>query len=431
MRRSEVLNRLGAGDQTPPVLVVENQTVKDIIALIKYKHLKCADDYDKISNLFWKGNIYDTAEALWNFAKKNIYYTIESEDIQTVSAPAVILNRGFGDCKHYSLFIAGILSSLQRKGKPVEWSYRFASYSILDPTPGHVFVIVKDMDGSEIWIDPVLDEFNFHKPYVYGVDKTVSTGRVGSLGAIHSVYVMRPTKGLSQLRGSEVVGAMTTAQTGQIIEKVAPSLAAIPVVGWIAAGVGTLGGFFLATFGSNYLASTQVRWLDQLFEYFVLNRPGVTSDNKVTESNIPMAHNWFATVLGVPVYDRLRFNSLAGATGSPAVDGSIQTRVLDYLKYPDVIAAHVTYNQAYTAAQIAGTMNLHGAPGSWAGMTAAASLIDYGANPVQPVATMPGAGGMSFVDNLAARFNIPVWMIYGAGGLLIYLLFFNKKHGHA
>jgi hypothetical protein len=79
---------------------------------------------------------------------------MEPEQRQTTKSPAAMMAQGFGDCKHYALFCAGVLDALNRRGKKIDWCYRFASYSFFAPEPEHVFIVVKDQ-GKEIWIDPV------------------------------------------------------------------------------------------------------------------------------------------------------------------------------------------------------------------------------------------------------------------------------------
>lgn len=423
MTKNEVLKNLGdpVGDS---VMITRNQNVRDIINLIKIKHLKCARDYDKIANSFWTGDIYTTCEKLWKWCKKNIGYNIESEEVQTISPPSVILARGSGDCKHYSLFIAGVLDALRRRGENIDWNYRFASYNPFDPTPGHVFVVVND-NGNEIWIDPVLHSFDNHKPFMYAVDKTIFTAKKpGRMNGIN-VYERRNI-GLSRLRGHEVLG--TTKETGQLIQKISPALAVVPVVGWAAAAAGEVVGFFLTVFGSKYSSTTKVRWLTQAYEFYVLAHGGVTSDNKVNESYVPTAQKWFSIVLGVPIYDICRWHTLRGEncdTGK-SLNMSDSQAANNFLQYGDVKQAGVTYAQALEAAQIAKTMQYKSGdqPGIWAKMLAAPSLIDY---QKQQTATAPGSSTASmmnagFLSDFADKLGVPSWVLLlglGIGGYML------------
>lgn len=147
-------------------MLVKNHNVDDIMHAIVTKHNKHFSDYDKISEKFWAGNAKDTAKGLFNFLKKNVQYEIESDKKQTVKSPGAITNDLYGDCKHYASFINGVLHSLQRKGYPIGGlQYRYAGYDASNDGVHHVFAVMKD-GTEEIWIDPVLSWFNYHKPYI-------------------------------------------------------------------------------------------------------------------------------------------------------------------------------------------------------------------------------------------------------------------------
>lgn len=131
------------------------QHVNDIINDILICHREFRSHYDIIGPAFADVDLYSTCERLYNFCSDNIWYEEETEDCQTTAIPAGILVRGHGDCKHYASFIAGCLDAIGRyEGKKIDFEYCFASYKKDQRTPYHVFVIVRDVDGSEIWIDP-------------------------------------------------------------------------------------------------------------------------------------------------------------------------------------------------------------------------------------------------------------------------------------
>lgn len=134
-------------------LVKKNQSVNDIIIEILSAHEDFSRQYDQICRYFWKGSVKGTADFIFDFLKKNIKYKIEPEERQSVQSPAAILNNAEGDCKHYASFAAGILDALRRTGKKIDWRYCFASYSLIDRDPEHIFVKVKGA-GRDIWIDP-------------------------------------------------------------------------------------------------------------------------------------------------------------------------------------------------------------------------------------------------------------------------------------
>ncbi len=154
---------------------VDDQNVFDIVKHTLRVHGKYAPDYDQISDLFWRGNAWDTAQCVFDFCKQNIPYKREPSSTQTVKSPSQIVADGMNrkvpqDCKHYGLFIVGVLDSLKRKGRPVEPMYRFASDVPGQKYPKHVFGLVKTKQG-DIWVDPVLKELHKYHRYYYFLDK--------------------------------------------------------------------------------------------------------------------------------------------------------------------------------------------------------------------------------------------------------------------
>lgn len=365
MTRQYLLNKIGRASP-PEKMVIEDQDAYDIIKRMVLKHKSCACDYDRIASDFDAPDVYQVAEKLWNFCKNNIAYDEESITRQEVSAPQTILKKGHCDCKGYALFIGGVLDALSRQGWNIKWKYRFASDDLFNEIPGHVFIVINDQ-GNEIWIDPVLGQFNQDHFFPYYIDKKINVpDAVGRCGYTDPVAV-----------GS-------TYTTGVMISKVSPALAAIPVVGWIGAAGGELIGAFLQIFGSRYNTSTDVRWLTAKFEYYVLGNAGATSDNHVNENDTANAQKWFSTVLGVPIYDQLRYHALRGT--SPQTGRSLnitrEQRAMNYLaSAPDAVKLGVNFNDAYAATYPADQFkenNIDGnvPPGSWKSFVAAPSLIE-------------------------------------------------------
>jgi len=151
-------------------IIVHEQGTNDIIKAILSAHKIYASDYDKISQLFWTGDVKTTCYKIWKFLKDNIKYIIDSESSQKIMSPAAILAYQGNDCKNYSLFTIGILDSLKRKNIiSNKLCYRFASYKILDEIPHHVFAVVV-VGSEEVWIDAVLPTFNQKKTYYHKID---------------------------------------------------------------------------------------------------------------------------------------------------------------------------------------------------------------------------------------------------------------------
>jgi hypothetical protein len=170
-----LLNRLTPLQGINKVIKI-NQSVGDIISGILNTHNYWKNDYDIICLNFNEKTPYLIGKKIFDFLKNHTHYVIESDNQQTLRSPAAILKLGSDkkiglDCKSYSLFIGGVLDALNRKGKNINWCYRFASYKFTDKLPHHVFVVINPGSSKEIWIDPVLPLFNEKKQYFYKVDR--------------------------------------------------------------------------------------------------------------------------------------------------------------------------------------------------------------------------------------------------------------------
>jgi hypothetical protein len=170
-------------------LLVNEQQVKDIVSAMLDAHKKYASEYDKISDYFYAGGAVQTAKKVYEFLKKSVKYTIDSEASQKIMSPSAIISVGRNDCKNYALFIVGILDSLRRKGKfKNKVFYRFASYKLLDEIPHHTFAVFIDDQGNEIFVDPVLSSFNERKTYFHKIDKSPKM----SLYSVSGIFTKKP-----------------------------------------------------------------------------------------------------------------------------------------------------------------------------------------------------------------------------------------------
>ena len=151
--------------------IVNDQDVFDIMREIRNMHREAAPQYDVIAPEFWAGNAHKTAQKIFTFCKQ-IPYREEPKTAQTVKTPAQIISDGMAgniasDCKHYALMCCGIADALNRAGYPIKARYRFASDRPGDRYPRHVFAIITDERGCDIWCDPVLGKLNqYHQYYV-------------------------------------------------------------------------------------------------------------------------------------------------------------------------------------------------------------------------------------------------------------------------
>lgn len=162
--------------------ITDEQSTGDIIDAITKAHKIYAPEYKKICLIFKGKNAKETGRKLFEFLKRNVQYKIEPGNKQTVKSPAAILAEGHGDCKHYASFIAGCLDALGN----IPWSYRFASYKLFDPQPGHVFVVINPGTQNEIWVDPVLNSFDYKKPYINATDRKMAIYSISGIGATQS-----------------------------------------------------------------------------------------------------------------------------------------------------------------------------------------------------------------------------------------------------
>jgi hypothetical protein len=192
-------------------IIVKDQQVNDIISAMLSAHKLYANEYDKISEDFYSGNGVQTAKKIFEFLKKNIRYSIESDKNQRIMSPSAIVSLGKNDCKNYALFIAGVLDSLKRKGLiDNEIYYRFASYRLLDEIPHHVFVVIKDKAGNEFWIDPVLRTFNERKTYFHKIDKKVNSMPLYSVSGIGNQVGLFGSKKKKAAAASAAAATSTT-----------------------------------------------------------------------------------------------------------------------------------------------------------------------------------------------------------------------------
>jgi len=252
-------------------IISYDQTTNDIINAILKQHNKSERDYDKLFYFFDCGNYYDTAKKVFNFLKKNIEYQIEPDKLQTVKTPAAILATKNGDCKHMSLFIAGILDSYRRNtGEIFDLCYRFAAYDG-SRTPEHVFVVINPGSKNEIWCDAVLDNFNEKKEPNFYKDKKIQNMALMALSGINQQAQMNGVFDFLKPKGGGPGGATTTTglpKSGPGSSVVTPpkgsglvniltaGTAAIPVFGSTISSFLTLIGPLIKGHSENYLFDT-------------------------------------------------------------------------------------------------------------------------------------------------------------------------------
>jgi|SRR5688500_17778266 len=145
-------------DRLPPYLdewelIKREQYVPDIINEICTAHQMYGAYYDAFSDLFYSTDPETVADRLYSFCKTYITYQEETVDNQTSAVPTGILHRGHGDCKHYALFTAGVIGSLNRLYNCCFDAYFYFVGYRRAKEPYHVYVSIMDSE-QEIWLDP-------------------------------------------------------------------------------------------------------------------------------------------------------------------------------------------------------------------------------------------------------------------------------------
>ena len=128
---------------------------KDTEKLARYLQNKSKGEKDLYKNIF-------------DFCYNHIQYHLDRNGVEELRRPAVTWrDRKYGvDCDDFTMFIASILYNL---GKPFE--FRITKYN--KPNYQHIYLIVPVSGGTHITIDPVLDTFNYEKPYSQKKDFTM------------------------------------------------------------------------------------------------------------------------------------------------------------------------------------------------------------------------------------------------------------------
>jgi len=173
----------------------KHQNTDDIIEGILSANNKYAKDYSQISSFFIGSTPRQTCKNIWTFLKQNVNYKIESENRQTIKTPAAIIATGKttgSDCKNLSLYTAGILQDLSRKGiQNIPFVFRFSSYKFFNNIPEHVFIVAFPGTNNEIWIDAVLNEFDYKKNYTYKIDKKPMLVGISGIGAVKKQTLLK------------------------------------------------------------------------------------------------------------------------------------------------------------------------------------------------------------------------------------------------
>lgn len=305
-------------------LITADQDVRDIERAVLSKHVECEMDYDKIARNFLGADEWDTAENLFHFCRANLAYRVESKNRQVVSSPQTLLSRGHGDCKTYALFIAGCIDSLGRAGLlACTWCYRFCSYGLFDPTPGHVFIVINPNGDDVFWVDPVLDELDQRSPWPIWKRDRLPYGHAAVTKKIAGVGAIRRQPGAIGLSSAEqsildqllaysqgVVNSVTTTQRTNTLDQITTTIVkeaatAIPGVGPALANIpgasGAVGYLVHLLSGRTYESD---QYWGAAFYYFYVKGQQVTSAGQVSDDMVAPALQWFIDRTGVFISGR-------------------------------------------------------------------------------------------------------------------------------
>lgn len=144
-------------------LEVKEGINKDIIKVLEKNFTPARFEVKKFHKQFDDDTIEDISKNVWNFLKQNITYKADGSIHQKIRRPARFIADAEGDCKSYALLAASIMSYY------TDVCFRYTSYRE-DPTPTHVYCVVKDENGKDIIIDGVYNYFNSQKQYTNKID---------------------------------------------------------------------------------------------------------------------------------------------------------------------------------------------------------------------------------------------------------------------
>lgn len=424
---------------------VDRQTAADIIREMRTKHAECTRDYDKIvSEMDTSQDIEAICRDLWDFCRGNLVYHVEEGEQQNVSCPYTILTHRKVDCKNYALFIGGMLDALKRRGYPLTWFYRYASYDLFDITPGHVFVVVNPRT-DDIWVDPVLADFNWHMPYIWHRDKkplpAAAIGRIegpvqiGSAESNILAQLLEYQQGLTQAvqlsQSTSTVNAITEAVVMGITTVLLPELAVALKVLQLgqapmnnAFGVGSVGarvygdithfnvvGLVSDIFNGRTYQSDQ--YWGAAFYYYYVQGKNITNQDQVSDSMVLPAMKWFIDRTGVFISGRQHIMGLIAGQYNSFAKANTDTTT-------NAAMVQAATNVAQTYWKISGTPNVNyetfdpALKGSWAntvgvfdsGLTAIAA--QYGET-AETYAAQTGDAYAS-AENAGLSSTLPPWL---------------------
>ena len=197
------------------VVLNRNGSIPDVISAMVRIVETHYHDTDEIAQVLKGANTLETSRNIWNFAVKYIRYHNDRYGVEELRTPLRSWNDGqiryyqngeseFGiDCDDFAMFCGSILKSL---GIPFHFritKYYYRTYF------QHVYLYIPNGNngGEDIIIDPVVDAFNYEKPYTQQEDDFNMASLDGSIGTLGGVSGM-PIEILSGLSGVGEINGM-------------------------------------------------------------------------------------------------------------------------------------------------------------------------------------------------------------------------------
>lgn len=140
------------------LIVIKNCPVEDTVRFMKKVCRQYNSDTAMLANALKTNNIEQTLQNIFDFIFKHIKYVPDSKFIEQVRRPLRCLYDKQGDCDCYATLIGSILENLN-----IPYKFRIAAYND-NSYYQHVYVIVPNGNGYYT-CDPVVDRFNYEKPY--------------------------------------------------------------------------------------------------------------------------------------------------------------------------------------------------------------------------------------------------------------------------
>jgi hypothetical protein len=138
---------------------------QDIINVLvnaaKYNQYQAAREMKNVARELSDETHYRTLKNVWTFVKSNITYKVDNPGKEEIKNPAYLFHYGKGDCKSFSLMIAGILMNY----KDISFSFRFTSYTP-DSDYSHVYIVARIPGyNRDIILDATHTDFDDEVPY--------------------------------------------------------------------------------------------------------------------------------------------------------------------------------------------------------------------------------------------------------------------------